>query len=137
MRLNNISIALFIISMLYWFYLLDPFKSKPQTRRYKKLLNDKKTKVINLSISILLLIVGLTQLIIFRQPELGTLLPFTFIMTIFLLNYISLKTSSRDFHLVLRGDMLKTSAFDKFASFIALILPWFIDLIIPMLLFQK
>jgi len=126
-----------MISMLYWFYLLDPFKSKPQTRRYKKLLNDKKTKVINLTISILLSIVGLTQLLILHQPVLGTLLPLAFIITIFFLNYISLKTSSRDFHLLLRGDMLKTSAFDKLASYITLILPWFLDAIIPLLLFQK
>lgn len=134
MRLDNISTILFFTSVIYWLYLLDPFKSKPQTRRYKKIVSDKTTRLINVFISLILMTVGLVRLYIYHKVIIGPLLPITFILTVIVLNNISQKLTARDFHLLLRWDTLKTSAYDKFASFFALLFPWLITFIIPLTL---
>jgi len=75
--------------------------------------------------------IGLIRIFGQHQPEIFALAPISFILTIFVLNSISQKLNSRDFHLIIRGDTLKTSVFDQVASIVALVLPFLISFIIP------
>jgi hypothetical protein len=134
MRLDNISTILLFVSLIYWLYLLDPFKSKPQTRRYKKIINDKTTRHVNVLLSLILLTIGLLRFFLYKKADIGPMLPITFIITVIILNTFSQRTTSRDFHLLFRGDMLKTSTYDKIASFVALLFPMLISFFIPLTL---
>jgi len=116
-RTSDVGIIISIISIVYWIYLIDPFKGKPQIRNYKKLINNNRYLIIHVFISSLLFIIGLYRNSYFKSPEFFSYSPLFFIAIVKGMNVISRKTMNRDFHLLIRGDRLKTDIFDHFASF--------------------
>ncbi len=130
MKMDNTSIAIFIFTSIYWIYLLDPFKSKPQNRRYKKILHDKTTLISNSSICLVLAVLGTIRIIGFQQHDFIALTPLLFIIFLFCFNFVSRKLYARDLHLIIRGDMLKASFFDYFASVFIIIIPFVLSIIL-------
>ena len=107
------------LSILYWIYLLDPFKSRPFSRNYLRLYNDKRYLLINLIISSLLLIAN--------TPFSG--LPLIFILLALLTNKISLISYGRNFKLILRGDSVKAKLIDYVFSISLLLLSMTLSLL--------
>jgi hypothetical protein len=136
MQMDNTSILIFVFTTIYWLYLLDPFKSKPQTRRYKKIINDKKILFINTCICLLLVGIGLTRIMELHKGDFILLTPFLFLIFVLGLNFVSKAIYARDFHLIMRGDMLKTSVFDAIASILAIIAPFVLSLILTIVMLK-
>lgn len=137
MKLDNVSTSILIIGLLYWIYLLDPFKSKSQLRIYKKILQNRSFFYTNCILATSLFIIALIRIVIYNKPDMYGLLPLIFIVTIFILNYFSKIINKRDFHLRIQGDMLTTPAFDWVASIIAIVFPLVSSTLISILLIDR
>ena len=120
------SLLIFLCSIIYYVYLLDPFKWKPIKRNYKRLLADPKYFRLNLWIAILFVSAGVMSLLL-RGGKAGaeafTMAPILFVLLVKAVNSYSRKYYKRDFILLLRGDVIKTSLSDKLSSFIVILFP--------------
>jgi hypothetical protein len=133
---NYLSLFVLLASVIYYLYLLDPFRGKPLKRNYKKILNDFGFFLLNLCIAILFSAVGILS-ILFREDERGsvgfTMSPLFFIVSVKAVNAYSRKYYNRDFFLLLRGDIVKSSSFsDVLSSVIVLVFSLFLS---PIVLF--
>ncbi|WP_148042738.1 hypothetical protein [Pedobacter jejuensis] len=124
--MDSFSLALSFIAIIYWLYLLDPLRMKPPFRLYKALLNDKKTLVIHIVISLVLAAIAIISIMNAGQ-DLFSFVPILFISLIFVVNNISKKINLRDFHLILRGEKTHNNWFDILASIIVIALPFMIN----------
>jgi len=119
-------LTLYIIPILYFSYLLDPFTEKVQKRNYKRLIGNGSYLKVHLLCSLLIAAICLT-IAYFNRTYFDScifcLAPFLFIILVKIVNRYSAKKYNRDFNLILRGDSFKYAFFDMVFSFLVLILP--------------
>lgn len=133
MKANLMPICTNLLAFAYWLYLLDPLKSKPQIRRYKSLLKTKNALVTHLLVATFFALFATLLIINKKQRDIFSFIPQFFIILVVAFNKICRYRYHRDFHLVIRGDRLKTSWFDKLASILVLILPFLANIFICIL----
>jgi hypothetical protein len=126
---DYLSVSILIISGVYYFYLLDPFRGKPMKRNYIKILNDPGFFILNLGIAIVISVTGVVR-ILQRDGDDGfsnvTMSPLFFIISVKAVNAYSRKYQGRDFFLHLRGDVVKSSSFtDNLGTVIVLVFSLF------------
>jgi len=112
-----------LLAFRYWIYLLDPFKSNPQTRRYRSLIKTHRILIIQLTISSIFALLAIYRISIGSNRDIFSFIPLLFIILVLIFNNICRAKYGRDFYLILRGDRLKTIWFDKVASLFILIVP--------------
>ena len=60
---DYLSVSILIVSGVYYFYLLDPFRGKPMKRNYIKILNDPGFFRLNLGIAIVISVTGVVRIL--------------------------------------------------------------------------
>lgn len=129
-------LILFILSVAYWLYLVDPFKGKPVKRNYNKLLNNRRYFFTQLIISGILVIINFFLL---RQcnADSGTmffLTSFFFILIVKGINQYFRMRFDRNIIFLVRGDAIKTPFADILGSILLFIVPFTLAIVILILL---
>ncbi|MET4137938.1 hypothetical protein [Pedobacter sp. UYP1] len=119
---------LFVLALICWVYLIDPFCSRPLNRNYLRLYEDKKFLIISLLIAMTFLISG--YVFITSDPVIPfAVLPAVFIVIDLLLIKISISHLGRPFCFIQRGDLVKGEPADRLYSFMLLAGPFLLSFI--------
>jgi hypothetical protein len=126
-------ILLTAISLIYYVYLVDPFKWRASMRHYTKLIANPAYYRANMGISLCLVVLGVVCLFSRNANDAGAAFAFSPLLFIFCIRFAnarSLNYQHRSFRLILRGEVSKinTSAFDVIAS----IFVFMISLLLPL-----
>lgn len=127
---------LFVLALVYWIYLIDPFSSRAFKRNYLRLYQEPGFLVISLLIAIAFLISG--YILITSNPVIPfVILPAVFIVIDLLLIKISISHLGHPFRFIQRGDLIKGSPADRFYSFILIAVPFLLSFISVYLFFSR
>ncbi|POY39330.1 hypothetical protein C3K47_02190 [Solitalea longa] len=128
--MKNINIYyLFVLeTIIYWLFLLDPFKNEPIKRNYKKLISNPTFFWVNFTIAALFFIYGLAYCSK-QNAFFFTFMPLYFILLVKFINSIFINSYNRDFIFLMKHDRYKTQFVDKICSILLHILPFVLALI--------
>jgi hypothetical protein len=115
-----------LLSILFWLFLIDPFKRRTFKRNYFKLYQNKLFLIICLSISIIL---TLLPHIVLTLPMAFSTLPFWYILTSLLLVKATLNKKKLPFKFIQRYDLIKLNLKDFIFSTVLMIVPFVLAII--------